>query len=213
MNLPNTLTTSRLVAALVVMLAMALPIPFSTTLAFVVFVAASITDYWDGKLARTRYGVTAFGKLMDPLADKVLVCAALVGFVGIRLQYEPAYSLVPAWVVVVIIAREFAVTGLRLLVASGGEARILSAGSWGKLKTVWQMVAIIATFILLAVREDFLPIAAARGWLRLSEAILRQYDTAFVITSWVMSTLVVAVTLVSGWKYFADHWDLVTAEM
>jgi CDP-diacylglycerol--glycerol-3-phosphate 3-phosphatidyltransferase len=213
MNLPNTLTTSRLVAALVVMLAMALPIPFSSTLAFVVFVAASITDYWDGKLARTRYGVTAFGKLMDPLADKVLVCAALVGFVGIRLKYEPAYSLVPAWVVVVIIAREFAVTGLRLLVASGGEARILSAGSWGKLKTVWQMVAIIATFILLAVREDFMPIAAEHGWLRLSEAILRQYDAAFVITSWVLSTLVVAVTLVSGWKYFADHWDLVTAEM
>lgn len=213
MNLPNTLTTSRLVAALVVMLAMALPIPFSTTLAFVVFVAASITDYWDGKLARTRYGVTAFGKLMDPLADKVLVCAALVGFVGIRLKYEPAYSLVPAWVVVVIIAREFAVTGLRLLVASGGEARILSAGSWGKLKTVWQMVAIIATFILLAVREDFMPIAAEHGWLRLTEAILRQYDAAFVITSWVLSTLVVAVTLVSGWKYFADHWDLVTAEM
>ena len=213
MNLPNTLTTSRLVAALVVMLAMALPIPFSSTVAFVVFVAASITDYWDGKLARTRYGVTAFGKLMDPLADKVLVCAALVGFVGIRLKYEPAYSLVPAWVVVVIIAREFAVTGLRLLVASGGEARILSAGSWGKLKTVWQMVAIIATFILLAVREDFMPIAAAHGWLRLTEAVLRQYDTAFVITSWVLSTLVVAVTLVSGWKYFADHWDLVTAEM
>ena len=213
MNLPNTVTTSRLVAALVVMLAMALPIPFSTTLAFVVFVAASITDYWDGKLARTRYGVTAFGKLMDPLADKVLVCAALVGFVGIRLQYEPAYSLVPAWVVVVIIAREFAVTGLRLLVASGGEARILSAGSWGKLKTVWQMVAIIATFILLAVREDFLPLAAARGWLHLSEGFLRSYDAAFVITSWVLSTLVVAVTLVSGWKYFADHWDLVTAEM
>ena len=182
MNLPNTLTTSRLVAALVVMLAMALPIPFSTTLAFVVFVAASITDYWDGKLARTRYGVTAFGKLMDPLADKVLVCAALVGFVGIRLQYEPAYSLVPAWVVVVIIAREFAVTGLRLLVASGGEARILSAGSWGKLKTVWQMIAIIATFILLAVREDFLPLAAARGWLHLSEGFLRSYDAAFVIT-------------------------------
>ena len=213
MNLPNTLTTSRLVAALVVMLAMALPIPFSTTVAFVVFVAASITDYWDGKLARTRYGVTAFGKLMDPLADKVLVCAALVGFVGIRLQYEPAYSLVPAWVVVVIIAREFAVTGLRLLVASGGEARILSAGSWGKLKTVWQMIAIIATFILLAVREDFLPLAAARGWLHLSEGFLRSYDAAFVITSWVLSTLVVAVTLVSGWKYFADHWDLVTAEM
>ena len=153
MNLPNTLTVSRLLAAVVVMLAMALPISYSSTLAFVVFVVASITDYWDGQLARRGHGVTAFGRLMDPLADKVLVCAALVGFVGIRLPYEPSYSLVPAWVVVVIIAREFAVTGLRLLVASSRQPRIISAGGWGKLKTVWQMTAIIATFILLAVRR------------------------------------------------------------
>ena len=171
------------------------------------FVLASITDYWDGRLARSHYGVTAFGKLMDPLADKVLVCAALVSFVGIRLHYEPDYSLVPAWVVVVIIAREFAVTGLRLLVATRDEGRIISAGNWGKLKTVWQLVAIIATFILLAAREDFLP------YLQLSERFLRQYDAAFVITSWVLSTGVVVVTLISGWKYFVDHWDLVTAEM
>ena len=207
MNLPNTLTVSRLVAAVVVMLAMALPIPFSSTLAFVVFVVASITDYWDGKLARTHYGVTTFGKLMDPLADKVLVCAALVSFVGIHLPNEADYSLVPAWVVVVIIAREFAVTGLRLLAASLSQRRIISAGNWGKLKTVWQMTAIIATFILLAARTDFLP------FLSLSEKFLRQYDAAFVITSWVLSTLVVVVTLISGWKYFADHLDLVTAEM
>ncbi len=207
MNLPNMLTVSRLVAAVVLMLLMALPIPFSTTLAFLVFVAASITDYWDGKLARMHYGVTAFGKLMDPLADKVLVCAALVSFVGIRLPYEPDYSLVPAWVVVVIIAREFAVTGLRLLAAAADQRRIISAGNWGKLKTVWQMVAIIATFILLAARTDALP------YLDLSEKFLRQYDAAFVITSWILSTLVVAITLISGWKYFADHMDLVTAEM
>ena len=207
MNLPNTLTVSRLVAAVVVMLAMALPIPYSTSLAFLVFVAASITDYWDGRLARTHYGVTAFGKLMDPLADKVLVCAALVSFVGIRLEYEPAYSLVPAWVVVVIIAREFAVTGLRLLAAAADQKRIISAGNWGKLKTVWQMTAIIATFILLAVREDLVP------YLDLSAPFLRQYDAAFVITSWILSTIVVVVTLISGWKYFADHLDLVTAEM
>ena len=207
MNLPNTLTVSRLFAAVVVMLAMALPIPFSTTLAFVVFVVASITDYWDGKLARMHYGVTAFGKLMDPLADKVLVCAALVSFVGIRLEFEPAYSLVPAWVVVVIIAREFAVTGLRLLVATREQGHIISAGSWGKLKTVWQMIAIISTFVLLAAREDVF------RFLNLSEAFLRQYDAAFVITSWILSSLVVVITLISGWKYFANHWDLVTAEM
>lgn len=207
MNLPNTLTVSRLFAAVIVMLAMALPIPFSATLAFVVFVVASITDYWDGKLARMHYGVTAFGKLMDPLADKVLVCAALVSFVGIRLPFEPVYSLVPAWVVVVIIAREFAVTGLRLLVATREQGHIISAGSWGKLKTVWQMIAIISTFVLLAAREDVF------RFLNLSEAFLRQYDAAFVITSWILSTLVVVITLISGWKYFANHWDLVTAEM
>ena len=207
MNLPNTLTVGRLLAAVVVMLAMALPIPFSSTLALIVFVVASITDYWDGKLARTQYGVTTFGKLMDPLADKVLVCAALVSFVGIRLPFEPDYSLVPAWVVVVIIAREFAVTGLRLLAATADQRRIISAGSWGKLKTAGQMTAIIATFILLAARTDLLP------YLDLSEKLLRQYDAAFVITSWVLSTLVVIVTLISGWKYFADHLDLVTAEM
>ena len=207
MNLPNTLTVSRLFAAVIVMLAMALPIPFSTSLAFAVFVAASITDYWDGKLARMHYGVTAFGKLMDPLADKVLVCAALVSFVGIRLPFEPVYSLVPAWVVVVIIAREFAVTGLRLLVATREQGHIISAGSWGKLKTVWQLIAIISTFVLLAAREDVF------RFLNLSEAFLRQYDAAFVITSWILSTLVVVVTLISGWKYFANHWDLVTAEM
>lgn len=207
MNLPNTLTVSRLFAAVVLMLVMALPIPFYSTVAFVIFVAASITDYWDGKLARTRYGVTAFGKLMDPLADKVLVCAALVSFVGIRLPFEPKYSLVPAWVVVVIIAREFAVTGLRLLVATREQGHIVSAGNWGKLKTVWQMVAIIALFILLSAREDVF------RFMHLSEAFLRHYDAAFVITSWILSTLVVVITLISGWKYFADHWDLVTAEM
>ena len=69
------------------------------------------------------------------------------------------------------------------------------------------MVAIIATFILLAAREDFLPL------FNVSQKFLHQYDAAFVITSWILSTGVVAVTLISGWKYFAEHWDLVTAEM
>ena len=100
-----------------------------------------------------------------------------------------------------------AVQALRLLVATRGTGHIVSAGSWGKLKTVWQMVAIIATFILLAARTDVLP------YLDVSAKFLRQYDSAFVITSWILSTLVVLVTLISGWTYFADHWDLVTAEM
>jgi len=208
MNLPNTLTVSRLTAAMVLMLAMALPVPFSSTFALLLFAAASITDYFDGHLARTVYGTTAFGKLMDPLADKVLVCAALIGFVGIRLPFEPSYSLVPAWVVVVIIAREFAVTGLRLLAAADTERRIISAGSWGKLKTVGQMTAIITTFVLLAVREDILPFFPT-----IPESFLRLYDSAFLWTSWALSAVVVILTLFSGWKYFSAHLDLVTREM
>lgn len=207
MNLPNQLTLARCVLAGVFVALMSFPSALTLAAAYLVFTVAAITDHYDGKLAR-RYGmVSNFGKLMDPLADKVLVCAALVSFVGVRLKFEPNYSLVPAWVVVVIIAREFAVTGLRLLAAATDQKRIISAGSWGKWKTAWQMTAIIATFILLAVREDLMP------YLHMSKTFLRQYDAAFVITSWVLSTLVVLVTVISGWKYFADHWDLVTAEM
>lgn len=206
MNIPNTLTVGRLLAAAVMLLLMSIPMPFSSTLAFIVFVVASITDYFDGHLARTKYGVTAFGKLMDPLADKVLVSAAFVSFVGIRLPCEMSYSLVPAWIVVVIIAREFAVTGLRLLVATN-QGVVISAGNWGKLKTVWQMVAIILTFIGLSLRED---------WMRLwhpTDLFLRQFDHFFVLASWSLSAVVLAITLVSGWKYFVAHWELVTAEM
>lgn len=197
----------RLGAAFVVMLAMALNFHFSSTLAMILFIGASITDYWDGRLARTKYGVTTFGKLMDPLADKILVCAALVGFVGIRLPYEPLYSLVPAWVVVIVVAREFAVTGLRLLAASEEKQEIIIAGPWGKWKTAWQMIAIIATFLMLSIRIDFLP------YFDLSAKFLRQYDGAFVVTSWVLSTTVAVITVISGWKYFSAHWELVTKDM
>ena len=208
MNIPNSLTVSRFAAAAVVMFAMAFPFPFSTTLAFAFFMIASVTDYFDGHLARTKYGVTAFGKLMDPLADKVLVSAAFISFVGMHLPYEPDYSLIPAWIVVVIISREFAVTGLRLLVAAN-SGQVIGAGGWGKLKTAWQMIVIMATFILLAVRVDFIPLMSRQP----TEEFLRAYDSFFVWTSWTLSGIVLVLTLVSGWKYFAAHWDLITREM
>ena len=207
MNLPNALTTGRLAAACAVMAAMALPVPYGHTAAFAIFLLASVTDYFDGHLARTRYGVTAFGKLMDPLADKVLVCAALVGFAAIRLPTAPGTPLVPAWAVVTILAREFAVTGLRLLVATSGKPRILSAGWWGKVKTVCQLVAINATFFLLAIRLDILPRCGA------AEEFLVRYDGAFLVLSRSMAVLLVALTVASGWKYFAENKDLVTKEM
>ncbi|MDD4735331.1 MAG: CDP-diacylglycerol--glycerol-3-phosphate 3-phosphatidyltransferase, partial [Kiritimatiellae bacterium] len=136
MNIPNTLTVSRVIAAVILLLLLALPMPFGKSLALLVFLLAAMTDYFDGYLARNVYGVSSFGKLMDPLADKILVCVALISFVEIQLPCYPGVPLLPAWIVVIVIAREFTVTGLRLLGA--GKGKLISAGRWGKHKTVWQ---------------------------------------------------------------------------
>jgi CDP-diacylglycerol--glycerol-3-phosphate 3-phosphatidyltransferase len=103
-------------------------------IALVIFVAASLTDLLDGKIARKNNLVTDFGKLMDPLADKLLVTAALVGFVQLGLG--------DAWVAMIIIARELLVTSLRLV--ASGKGTVIAANIWGKMKTVSQMTAIIA---------------------------------------------------------------------
>src|SRR5471032_92619 len=112
MNLPNKLTLSRLVLTVVFLVALFLRsrIPFSETIALLLFSIASLTDYFDGKIARRDKLITNFGILMDPLADKILVCSAFIAFVGER--------WIPAWMAVVIVARELAITGLRLLAAS-----------------------------------------------------------------------------------------------
>lgn len=106
--------------------------------ALAVFIVASVTDLIDGKLARKYNQVTTFGKFMDPLADKLLVCAALVVFVQI--------GLASTWAVVLIIAREFLVTSLRLLAAGSGE--VIPANIWGKVKTNSQMYAIILALLV-----------------------------------------------------------------
>jgi CDP-diacylglycerol--glycerol-3-phosphate 3-phosphatidyltransferase len=173
------------------MVLLSLSFPFAKTLALMVFIVAGITDYLDGHLARTKYGITAFGRLMDPLTDKVLVCAAFVAFVELK--------LVPAWIVVVIISREFLVTGLRLLAASRGE--VLQAGKWGKHKTVWQIVAISALLLGLAIRHDLLRTATA--------TVKNNYDFAFHWIALGVSIAVAAVTLASGWMYFMEHRDLI----
>ncbi len=109
--------------------------------AFIVFALASITDLFDGKIARKYNLISDFGKLMDPLADKVLVTAAMVCFVG------DAAALTPSWVVIVILAREFLVTSLRLLAAAKGV--VLAADKWGKYKTATTMVWICWNLLIL----------------------------------------------------------------
>lgn len=196
MNLPNQLTVSRFFFAAALMACLVLNFPYAKTVALILFIIASFTDYLDGQLARKVHGVTNFGKLMDPLADKVMVCAALVGFVEIRL-FDGAPPLVPAFVVVIIIAREFLVTGLRLLAASNGK--VLAAGNWGKHKMVWQVIAIVWTLLGLALLYDLLPSGDLRNNL----------ENIFPYTVWFLMAIVVAITVISGGIYFYQQREMI----
>ncbi len=138
MNLPNKLTLSRFVLTGAFLGVIFSGVRFHQTIALVLFSAASLTDYFDGKIARQRKLITNFGILMDPLADKILICSAFIAFVGL--------NQMRAWMVVVIVARELAITGLRLLAASKNV--VLAAEGYGKHKTISQIVAIISILVL-----------------------------------------------------------------
>jgi CDP-diacylglycerol--glycerol-3-phosphate 3-phosphatidyltransferase len=134
LNLPNILTVTRILAVPVIVVALLDETPNGDTLAAAVFALAAFTDGLDGYIARRRQDITTFGKLMDPLADKLLIVAALVSLVSL--------GRLAAWVAMVIIARELAVTGLRALAAEQG---VIIAASWlGKVKTALQIAAVLA---------------------------------------------------------------------
>lgn len=170
-NLPNHLTISRFWMAAIMMACMSLDFPYAKFIAFIIFVLASITDALDGYLARHVYGCSDFGKLMDPLADKVLVSAAFIGFVEL--------GSLSAWMVVLMISREFMVTGMRLLMVEQGV--VLPAGIWGKMKTIMQMVAIGLLFLgLIWPQIIWLPSpgSAFSWWMGLGTAALTVWSGA-----------------------------------
>ena len=143
MNLPNKLTMLRIILIpvfLVLLLAESIPLHYLWSL--IVYLAACFTDTLDGHLARSRNLVTDFVKLMDPLADKLLVMSALVAFIPV--------AGVPVWVVVIILAREFMVTSLRLIAA--GKGVVIAADKWGKIKTISQMIWLNYTLLMGAYR-------------------------------------------------------------
>lgn len=143
MNLPNKLTVSRFALTVAFLAVMFSRMRFHETIALVLFVAGGITDYLDGQIARRRNLITNFGILMDPLADKILVCSAFIAFVGL--------NWIPAWMVVIVVARELAITGLRLLAASKNV--VLAAEGYGKHKTISQIVAIISILVLASYQQ------------------------------------------------------------
>ena len=153
MNLPNKLTVSRFVLTVLFLWVLFWPwaIPFRYSLALFFFCFAGVTDFLDGRIARARGLITNFGILMDPLADKVMTCSAFIAFVESTHLHADAPVKVAAWMVIVIVARELAITGLRLLAASKGV--VLSAERFGKHKTISQIVAIIALLVVDACHE------------------------------------------------------------
>ena len=136
--MPNQLTVSRFVLTLAFLVVVFSGFRFHETIALLLFAAASLTDYFDGRIARRDNLITNFGILMDPLADKILVCSAFIAFVGLRWM--------PAWMVVIVVARELTITGLRLLAAS--KNLVLAAERFGKHKTISQIVAILSILVL-----------------------------------------------------------------
>ncbi|MBQ1464243.1 MAG: CDP-diacylglycerol--glycerol-3-phosphate 3-phosphatidyltransferase [Ruminococcus sp.] len=193
MNLPNKLTLLRVFLIPFFLLFIYWKLPFHFLLALVVFAAASITDALDGNIARKHNLVTNFGKFLDPLADKVLVLAALAVFVELE---EIKVGAIP---LIIISAREFMVSGLRLLAANSGV--VVAAGIWGKLKTAFTMVAIIASLFWLSLCYDF--------GINFPEGLCGAIDNLVIPALLWIST---ALTIISGGVYLKGYWNLIDSD-
>ena len=179
MNLPNKLTLMRCILTPIFLFLMLANFPFHYAAALVVFIAASLTDYFDGKIARKHNLITNLGKFLDPLADKALTTAAFLGLMaqgGDRMM---------CWALFLILAREFAVTSVRLLAAKDGV--VVAASFAGKLKTVMQMVSIIYTLAALQVCDLGI---TTRGT-----------NTALIVIGIILIWISVVATVVSGVQY------------
>jgi CDP-diacylglycerol--glycerol-3-phosphate 3-phosphatidyltransferase len=183
MNLPNKLTLLRILLIPVFIVLVCLPnLAPAYLLAFVVFTAASITDYLDGHIARKNNMVTDFGKFADPLADKILTTTAFI--------YMMRDGVCPPLVLAIIIVREFAVSGVRMVAVGSSEGKVIAANMWGKLKTVMQMVTISIYYFLAGV-QHLLPLHMEAGyWPQLITVIL----------CWVVALLTAVSGLVYIWQ-------------
>lgn len=186
LNLPNKLTLIRMFLAPIYLALMLIEFPYHYIVALAVFSIASLTDMLDGKIARKNNLITVFGKLLDPLADKMLTTAALLAFMR-----EGWCSI---WIVMIVLTREFAVAGVRLIATAQGI--VIPANYWGKAKTVSQMVFTIV-IMLLAELDSTFDIFANVGWFTLARV------------SNIMLWITAVLTVVSGITYFVDSKKLI----
>lgn len=212
MNLANKLTIFRIILVPIMMLIPIidnicgisgefLGISTSFWIMNVIFIIASITDKLDGYIARSRNQVTTFGKFLDPLADKILVLSALIILVE--------YGKIPSWIPIIVLAREFIVSGYRLLAVEKG-GKVIAASIWGKLKTVTQMVGIICAFVDKFKFGDFIFRVATPEKVQIYSASIYMTSGQFIVNilSTVILTLAVIATIFSGINYLKDGKDL-----
>jgi CDP-diacylglycerol--glycerol-3-phosphate 3-phosphatidyltransferase len=189
MNWANRLTLSRLVLTILFVAALNSSWQYSRTAALILFLIAGITDLIDGEVARRYQWVTNFGKLMDPLVDKVMMAAAFISLVPLK--------AIPAWAATTVVARDFLITGLRLLASTSG--RVLPAERLGKQKTSWQVVTVIFFLALLTARE-----------LRYADEGSIWWSRAWYEAGPVLVWITVGLTLYSGLGYAWRHRDLIS---
>ena len=191
MNWANRITLSRLALTVLFVVSLNSSWRYARTTALVIFLIAGLTDFIDGEIAR-RYGIiTNFGKLMDPLVDKIMLAAAFISLVPLK--------AVPAWAATTIVARDFLITGLRLMASAKG--RILPAESLGKQKTSWQVITVLFFLGLFSASELRFANEGSVWW-------LRAWNQAGPILVWVT----VALTLYSGLAYAWRHRELIAPD-
>jgi CDP-diacylglycerol--glycerol-3-phosphate 3-phosphatidyltransferase len=196
MNLPNKLTVSRFLLTVAFLAVMFSRVRFHETIALVLFVAGGISDFFDGYIARRDKLITNFGILMDPLADKILVCSAFIAFVGL--------GWIDAWMVVIIVARELAITGLRLLAASKNV--VLAAEGYGKHKTISQIVAIIALLVQASYTQWGAVGGSVFGFVVFGAPWVQRFTSVAVYVA-------VALTLLSGGLYLWRNRRIYLADL
>ncbi len=200
MNLPNKLTIFRIILVPIMVIVpylniqgTVLNIPIEWIIIDLVFIIASITDKLDGSIARKNNQVTTFGKFLDPIADKILVLAAMCMLIEM--------DKLPSWIPIIVLFREFVVSGYRLIVVGEG-GKVIAASKWGKLKTVTQMIAIIMMFI-----DNYAFFAILNTSIRSQMPVFAIIFNS--ITSIIMLTSVIA-TIFSGYEYLKDGKEILT---
>lgn len=208
MNLPNKLTIFRIILVPIMVIipflniqGEILGIPITYLIIDLIFIIASITDKLDGTIARSRNLVTTFGKFLDPIADKILVLAALIMLVD--------FGKIPAWIPIIILFREFAVSGYRLIASQNG-GKVIAASIWGKLKTVTQMIAIILCFIDRFSFGNFIFRVSSEAEMLTQPAAIYMTSGQFIINilSTIMLLICVIATIFSGWDYLKGGKEL-----